>query len=157
MDPPDSSARRSDHNPALETYTHGYGKQVLEVMSRRTVDRELGFLVPYLRLGMRILDCGCGPGTITTGVAEFVAPGEVVGIDIEPSQIEAARRRAVGCGLPSAHFEVANVYELPFPDASIDAAYAHTVIQHVREPLRALREIRRVLAPGGLLGLRDDD
>jgi ubiquinone/menaquinone biosynthesis C-methylase UbiE len=49
------------------------------------------------------------------------------------------------------------VYELPFPDASFDRAYAHTVIQHVREPLRALREIRRVLAHGGLLGLHEDD
>jgi ubiquinone/menaquinone biosynthesis C-methylase UbiE len=106
---------------------------------------------------MRVLDCGCGPGTITADVASVVAPGEIVGVDLEAGQVEAARRRAADRGLFNARFEVASLYVLPFPDASFDVAYANTVIQHLREPLRVLREIRRVLAPGGLLGLRDDD
>jgi ubiquinone/menaquinone biosynthesis C-methylase UbiE len=138
-------------------YTHGYGDQQVESMADHTMARELAFLLPHLRPGGRVLDCGCGPGAIATDVAEHVAPGEVTGVDIEPSQIEQARRRAAERGLVNTRFDVANLYELPFPDASFDVAYAHTVIQHLREPLRALRELRRVLAPGGLLGLRDED
>jgi ubiquinone/menaquinone biosynthesis C-methylase UbiE len=90
-------------------------------------------------------------------VAALVAPGEVVGVDREPGQVDLARRRAGERGLVNARFAAGSLYALPFPDAAFDAAYAHTVLQHVREPLRALREIRRVLKPGGLLGLRDDD
>ena len=55
------------------------------------------------------------------------------------------------------HFEVANVYELPFPDGSFDAVLAHTVLLGLREPVRALQELRRVLRPGGVVGVRDPD
>lgn len=157
MDPANVPERRSDPQPGVETYTHGYGERIVGVMAGRSLTGNLGFLLPHLQPGMRVLDCGCGPGSITADVAEFVAPGQVIGVDIEPSQVEAARRRAEERGLANARYEVSSLYELPFPDASFDRAYAHTVVQHLREPLRALREIRRVLAPGGLLGLRDDD
>ena len=157
MRPSDDVPRAAMTHPGRETYTHGYGERMVQAMAGRAAARNLAFFLPHLRPGMRVLDCGCGPGAITVDVADLVAPGEIVGIDIEPSQIEAARRRAAERGLANARFEVASVHELPFPDASFDAAYAHTVVQHLREPARALREIRRVLAPGGLLGLRDDD
>jgi SAM-dependent methyltransferase len=139
-----------------ETYTHGYGERIVQFVAEHS-GASIAFLAPHLRRGMRVLDCGCGPGTITVDVASIVAPGEVVGVDIEPGQVEATRRRSAERGLGNVQLEVASVYELPFPDASFDAAYAHTVVQHLREPLRALREIRRVLAPGGVLGLRDED
>jgi ubiquinone/menaquinone biosynthesis C-methylase UbiE len=157
MDPANVPERRSDPRRTREVYTHGYGERVVSEMARRSLANSLSFLLPHLRPGTRILDCGCGPGAIAADVAEHIAPGEVIGVDIEPSQIDAARRRAAERGLANAHFEVASLYELPFPDTSFDVAYAHTVVQHLREPLRALREVRRVLAPRGLLGLRDDD
>ena len=153
----EGAARRLEPPPARETYTHGYGERVVQGLAGRSAGNCLAFFLPQLRPGARVLDCGCGPGAITADVAALVAPGEVVGVDIEPSQVEAARRRVAERGLTNARFEVASLYELPFPDASFAAAYAHTVVQHLREPLRALREIRRVLAPGGPLGLRDDD
>jgi SAM-dependent methyltransferase len=81
----------------------------------------------------------------------------VEGIDIEPSQIAAAQARAVERGLTNVHFQVGSVYELPFPTGSFDAVLAHTVIQHLRDPLQALREMRRVLTVGGVVGVRDDD
>jgi SAM-dependent methyltransferase len=52
---------------------------------------------------------------------------------------------------------VGDAYELPFPDGSFDAAFAHAVFMHLGDPVRALREIRRVLRPGGVVGLRDPD
>ena len=157
MDPANAPERDPDRASARELYTHGYSEQVVGLMARRSLTGTLGFLLPHLKPGMRVLDCGCGPGSITADVAELVAPGQVIGVDIEPGQVEAARRRAEERGLANARFEVASLYELPFSDASFDRAYAHTAVQHLREPLRALREIRRVLAPGRLPGLRDDD
>src|SRR5262249_61039176 len=109
------------------------------------------------RVGMRVLDGGCGPGSITRGLAERVAPGEVVGIDLSRETLEAARQDAAARGLKNLTYDEASVYQLPYPDASFDVAYAHQVFQHLREPAKALAEILRVLRPGGLVGVRDVD
>ena len=71
---------------------------------------------------MRLLDVGCGPGSITLGLAEAVAPGEVVGVDLQPAQVEQARALAAERGVANVRFEVASAYALPFPDAAFDAA-----------------------------------
>ena len=69
-----------------ERYTLGYSPQTIQQLQRRTAAKEAGFLLSHLSAGMHLLDCGCGPGSITVGLAEAVAPGQVVGIDIEPSE-----------------------------------------------------------------------
>jgi SAM-dependent methyltransferase len=106
---------------------------------------------------MRVLDCGCGPGSVTVGLAEAVAPGEVVGIDIEPAQVDRAGAVAAERGVTNVRFETASVYELPYSDASFDAVFAQTLLEHLGEPMRALREMMRVLKPGGVVGIADDD
>ncbi len=138
-----------------ERYVHGYEEWTRAWMAQRTASRDLGFLLPHLSAGMAVLDCGCGPGSITIGLAEIVAPGEVVGLDIEPRQLEAARRLAAERAIPNIRFERGSVYELPFADATFDVAVAHFVLEHVSDPLRALREIRRVLRPGGIAAIKD--
>ncbi len=140
-----------------EVYTHGYSTEVQQQMASRTAAASAAFFLPRLQAGMSVLDCGCGPGAITLGLAAAVAPGQVVGVDLEPSQVDAARSLAVARGVTNARFEVASIYQLPFPDRSFDAALAHTVLQHLQDPPRALREIRRVLRPGAVVGVRDDD
>jgi SAM-dependent methyltransferase len=106
---------------------------------------------------MQMLDVGCGSGSITLGLAEVVAPGEVVGIDLQATQVEKARRLAVEQTVPNVRFEVGDAYRLSFPTHSFDAVFAHGVLMHLREPVRALVEMRRLLRPGGIVGVRDPD
>ncbi len=140
-----------------ERYTLGYSEHVHQWMSQRRAATHAPFFLPHLRPGMSLLDCGCGPGSITVDFAEIVAPGEVVGIDIEPLQIERAQAVARAHGVTNARFVVADVYALPFADATFDAVFAHAMLYHLRDPLRVLREFRRVLKPEGLVGIRDTD
>ena len=140
-----------------ETYTHGHAPATVRQHARRTAGEAAAFLLPELRPGMRLLDIGCGPGSITRGLAERLAPGEVVGVDLSRETLAAARADAAARGLTNLRYEEASVYALPFPDASFDVAYAHQVTQHLREPAAALGEMLRVVRPGGLVAVRDVD
>ena len=143
--------------PTPNDYLHR-GNIALEArLQERTAAEFAAFFLPHLRRGMRLLDCGCGPGTITLGLAEAVAPGEVVGIDVQPRMVEQASTLAAERGLTNVRFELANLYELPFPDASFDAVFCNQVFQYLREPVQALREWRRLLRPGGVAGVQATD
>ena len=143
--------------PSREAYVHRTNAAVTASIASRTASREAGFFLPHLRSGMQLLDCGCGPGSITVGLAEAVAPARVIGIDLNPGQLAAARDLAASRKMTRVRFVLADLYALPFPDASFDATFAHAVLQHLREPARALAEIRRVLRPGGMAGVCDGD
>lgn len=117
----------------------------------------VGFFLPHLRSGFSVLDCGCGVGSITLDLAEQVAPGQVVGIDVDEDQLAVARQRAGERGLANVAFQQGNVYALTFADGTFDAVLAHTLLIHLSDPVRALREIRRVLKPCGVAGISDDD
>lgn len=140
-----------------EVYTHGYGRWTRDWMLQRTAAEAAAFLIPYLRPGMRVLDCGCGPGSITADLATLVAPAEVIGIDIERRQLAVARGLAADRGIDNVSFQLANVYDLPFAEASFDAVFAHTLVEHLAEPRLAFAEVRRILKPGGIFGVRDPD
>jgi len=121
--------------------------------SQRTTEVHAAFFLPYLRPGMHLIDCGCGTGSITVGLAEAISPGEVTGIEISASDVDLARERAKKGGHTNLRFEVADVYELPLPDESVDAAFFHGVLAHLNDPVKALREAHRVLKPGGVVGV----
>ena len=106
---------------------------------------------------MCLLDCGCGPGSISIGLAEAVAPGQVVGVDIEPSQYRSAWSQAAKRLGINLHFAVADVYNLPFVDNFFDAAFLHNVLSHLRRPLEVLKGIYRLLSPGGVIGISHPD
>ncbi|MDJ0381746.1 class I SAM-dependent methyltransferase [Streptomyces sp. G-G2] len=147
------------HEPPHETavYTHGHHESVLRSHRWRTAGNSAAYLTGELRPGMSVLDVGCGPGTITADLAELVAPGRVTAVDASQDVIEQARQYAAERGLTGIEFATADVHALEFPDASFDVVHAHQVLQHVGDPVRALREMRRVCRPGGIVAVRDAD
>ena len=143
--------------PPGDTYTHGHHDSVVARHAQRTVEKDAPHLIPHLRPGLRLLDVGCGPGTITQGLARAVAPGECIGLDLEPAILEKAAELAEVGPLEQLRFTPGSVYELPFDEAKFDVAHAHQVLQHLTRPVDALHEILRVLKPGGLIALRESD
>lgn len=140
-----------------ETYTPGHGRNATAFMSTRSLHSHGGFAEPWLHPGMELLDCGCGPGTITLDLAREVLPGRVTGIDLSASQIELARQRASGLETVNASFQNAGVYDMPFADGSFDLVFAHALMEHLARPQDALAEMNRVLRPGGLIALCSPD
>lgn len=123
---------------------------------RRSAERNAGFLLPHLRPGHRVLDLGCGPGAITVGLAERVAPGgSVVGVDRDPGWFDAARTLAAR--QPHVRFEEADAADLPFAEGAFDVAFLHALLQHVEAPEAVLTEVRRVVRPGGVVAVGDAD
>jgi SAM-dependent methyltransferase len=106
---------------------------------------------------MSLLDIGCGPGTITADLALLVAPGEVVGVDASAEVVAQAEEHRTAMGLSNLRFEVGDLFALGFEDGGFDVVHAHQVLQHLDDPVAALIELRRVLADGGVLAVRDGD
>ncbi|MER6780443.1 MULTISPECIES: methyltransferase domain-containing protein [unclassified Streptomyces] len=140
-------------------YTHGHHESVLRSHRWRTAANSAAYLIGELRPGMSVLDVGCGPGTITADLAELVAPGgRVTAVDAARDVLEQAAQYVAERGLTDAvAFATADVHALDFPDDSFDVVHAHQVLQHVGDPVRALREMRRVCRPGGIVAARDAD
>ncbi len=140
-----------------EQYTMGYGEAATAIMATRTAQNHAAFFLQHLEPGMKLLDCGCGPGSITLGFAELIAPGQAVGTEIEASQVKLASENAAAHQVSNARFEVADIYRLPFEDASFDAVFISAVMGNLQEPVRGLREAYRVLRPGGVIGVKEFD
>jgi ubiquinone/menaquinone biosynthesis C-methylase UbiE len=141
----------------LERYTHGHHESVVGQHRKRTAAEAAAFLLPHLRGGMRLLDIGCGPGSITLGLADAVAPGEVVAIDLSAEVLEGARSLAAEKAVTNVRFEIGNVDRLEYAAGSFDVVYAHQVLQHLPRPVAALGEMKRILKTGGIVGVRDSD
>lgn len=139
------------------SYTHGHHESVLRSHRRRTAEDSAAYLLPHLKPGMTVLDVGCGPGTITADLAARVAPGSVTAVDQVADVLGAARAEAQQRDLSNVSFGTADVHNLDFADDTFDVVHAHQVLQHVADPVRALREMRRVCAPGGIVAVRDAD
>ncbi|MFI7319804.1 class I SAM-dependent methyltransferase [Streptomyces venezuelae] len=138
-------------------YTHGHHESVLRSHTWRTAANSAAYLVGSLGPHMSVLDIGCGPGTITADLAALVPDGRVVGVDRAPGILDRARATAAERGVRNVEFAVADVHDLDYPDDSFCVVHAHQVLQHVGDPVRALREMRRVCKPGGIVAVRDAD
>jgi len=140
-----------------DVYTHGHHDSVLRSHRWRTVDNSAAYLIPHLSPTASVLDVGCGPGTISIDLARRLDAGEVLGLDRADDVIESARAAAADAGVHNVTFAVGDVYALSAPDDSFDVVHAHQVLQHLSDPVAALREMRRVCRPGGVVAARDSD
>ena len=106
-----------------------------------------------------VLDLGCGTGVVTRAIAARDGfAGTVTGVDQSPEFIAAAERLAADAGVGDRiEFVVGDAHALDLPAASFDAAVAHTLVSHVRDPLAVLAEAARVVRPGGSVAIFDGD
>ena len=140
-----------------DTYTHGHQKAVVAQHSLRTADSCAAYLLPHLNTDDVVLDVGCGPGSISLGLARAVADGSVVAIDISDDVLDSARTATHDAGITNLRFDTGDVYSLAAADSSYDVVHAHQLLQHLTRPVEALREMRRVTCPGGKVAVRDAD
>lgn len=142
----------------MPAYTHGHHESVLRSHRWRTAENSAAYLLGHVVPGVRLLDVGCGPGTITADLAERVGPtGSVVAVDASRGVLREAARVCAERGLANVEFRTADAHALEFADGTFDVVHAHQVLQHVHDPVLALREMRRVCVPGGVVGARDAD
>ncbi|HLI53911.1 MAG TPA: methyltransferase domain-containing protein [Acidimicrobiales bacterium] len=145
-----------NHEPG-HRYLHGHHDSVLRSHRRRSVENSAAYLLPHLARDAKVLDVGCGPGTITVGLAASVPDGAVVGLDAAPEVLDEARSLPEAAERANLRFEVGDVYDLDFDDGYFDVVHAHQVLQHLADPVRALAEMRRVCRAGGVVAVRDAD
>jgi SAM-dependent methyltransferase len=105
---------------------------------------------------MDVLDVGCGPGTITVDLAERVAPGHVTGVDVA-DVVDEATAVAHDRGVDNVEFAQGDFREMGLPAHGYDVVQAHQVLQHLRDPVGALKAMAGLAKPGGLVGVRDSD
>lgn len=123
----------------------------------RTAENSAGYLLPLLRPTDQLLDIGTGPGTITVDFAARLAAGWVTGLDNAPTAVAETRRLATERGLRNLTVTEGDVYALSYDDGAFDVVHAHQVLQHLADPVAALREMARVSAPDGVVAVRDAD
>ncbi len=141
----------------MTTYTHGHHETVLVSHRWRTAANSAAYLLPHLRPGQALLDVGCGPGTITADLADAVAPGRLTALELTDDALDLARAEIAARGTANVGFRTGDVHALGLPEDSFDVVHAHQVLQHLADPVAALREMRRVCRPGGVVAARDGD
>ncbi|KAH8160988.1 hypothetical protein CIB48_g7273 [Xylaria polymorpha] len=144
--------------PEQAVYIHGHHASVVKSHARRTAQNSAAFLIPHIEPHYRILDVGCGPGSITIDLAQLVPQGSVIGLDSVDDVLSQARELARERGVEgNLTFQRNDANELPFSDGEFDIVYCHQVLHHVNDPVGILKEMARVTRKGGLVAAREVD
>lgn len=138
-----------------ENYPVGYSATVVNTLKKRSAFEKGRFLIPHLKETDYLLDCGCGPGSITLDFASILGKGRVIGIDFESSQIEFAKQLMKEKKISNAEFHVADILNLPYGNNTFNIAFTNGVLWTVQETLQALEELKRVVKPGGIIACRE--
>ncbi len=138
-------------------YSHGHDESVLRSHRTRTAANSAAYLIPHLSAGQVLLDVGSGPGSITADLARLVAPGRVLALETSEQVLGHTRAGVEAAGVSGVEYLVGDIQALDLPDDSVDVVHAHQVLQHLADPVAALREMVRVCRPGGIVAVRDAD
>jgi len=130
-------------------YSGGYAQHTLNEFSKRSMEKEGRFFKKYIKKGQAVLDVGCGPGSLSVQLAEMVGlSGLVHAVDVQSEQFPTEHAKNI-------QFQQASIFQLPFANNTFDAILAHAVLYHLNDQHAALIELKRVLKPAGVLGIRD--
>jgi ubiquinone/menaquinone biosynthesis C-methylase UbiE len=146
------SPRRADE------YVHGYSER--EDQRLRDQAQTLAELLhqdTFYPAGSRVLEAGCGVGAQTVILAKNSPGARFTSVDISPVSVKAAESAVRRAGFSNVVFQTANIFKLPFPKASFDHVFACFVLEHLKEPVKALRCLKAVLKPGGTLTVIEGD
>jgi ubiquinone/menaquinone biosynthesis C-methylase UbiE len=141
---------------AKNVYATDHAESVLSTHRWRRLDNSASYVVPYLKPGLKVLDVGCGPGSLTVDIAKHVSPdGNVIGIENQPGPLAEGRRLADAEGVNNVTLELGDAHNLAYEDETFDLVHAHQVLQHITNPVKALSEMRRVVKTGGIVACRE--
>jgi SAM-dependent methyltransferase len=133
-------------------YVHGYGTPEQERLVEQAEHWRHRLIRDgtHLRPGTRVLEVGCGVGAVLAVLGQEFPGIRLVGVDIEPKQLDFARGHLERAGVEASLVE-ADALALPFADESFDHVWMMWFLEHVPDPAAALSESRRVLVPGGVI------
>ena len=137
------------------SYTMGYSEEFRQLLNRRSMETHAGYLLPYLKPGLRVLDFGCGPGTITVVWPGRWTPERFMVLIWKSRRSNWPEPPPPRGGHDNAVFHVGDVTSLPFEDNFFDVAHCHAVLMHVPNTEATLSEVKRVLKPGGIIASRE--
>jgi SAM-dependent methyltransferase len=139
-------------------YVHGYSVREAERLydQANTLSELLHQGIAYCA-GRRVLEAGCGTGAQTVILAAGSPEAEIVSVDVSPTSLAAARERVTAAGHRNVTFQLADLFSLPFEEASFDDVFICFVLEHLADPVKALAAVRRVLRPGGTITAIEGD
>ena len=146
-----------------EARKYAYGEKVEEAIRLEAqakafegvIEKELE--ISGLKSNMMVLDAGCGTGSVTRKIALKAHPEETYGVDFDPLFIKEATKLAANQGIQNMKFELGNIDNLKFDDATFDLSYCRLVLMHVSNPVKTITELKRVTKTGGLVVASDTD
>ncbi|TFK20630.1 S-adenosyl-L-methionine-dependent methyltransferase [Coprinopsis marcescibilis] len=146
-----------------DEYIPGYKPSHIQHHASRTAENSAQYLLPHLvalaqvRPELQLLDIGTGPGSISASLANYIPRGNVVATDVSEEVLQQAKEHASQVGCHNIRFQTADAYELPFADDRFDVIHVSQVLNHLQDPVKALKEMVRVCSPGGLVAVREAD
>ena len=144
--------------PTMKDYVHGYSER--EDQRLRDQSQTLAELLHHETLypkGSHVLEAGCGVGAQTAILAKQSPSAQFTSVDVSPDSLRAAEAAVRRAGFNNVKFQVADIFQLPFPAASFDHVFVCFVLEHLKEPLKALQHLKTVLKPGGTLTVIEGD
>ncbi len=141
-----------------EDYVHGYDpRENVRLQDQATTLVDLLHSDTVFPAGSRVLEAGCGVGAQTVTLASSSPAASFVSIDISEASVAEAQRKVEAAGLTNVEFQQGDIFHLPFGPQSFDHVFVCFVLEHLHEPVVALRKLKECLRPGGTITVIEGD